>query len=309
VSGRPIVEYDRHKEEVSHLPLTLAAAIVADLHRKAGAERWALSREEFAASLEASAGRAFASGQPSRRDLEKYVSGLHVADLALACACALGRDAAWDHFVHEHRPVLYRAADALDPTGGAREIADSLYADLYGIAGAGAAADRRSLFRYFHGRSSLATWLRAVLAQRHVDMLRARRRIEALPEEDDAIAPVAVPEPDPDRASLARLIETALRAAIDRLPAKDRLRLRSYYAVEMTLAQIGRLTGEHEATVSRHLARTRRDLRSAVEQDLRDRARLNDAQIRRALELALEDPGGLDLRQVFNLASDRKEPS
>ena len=29
--------------------------------------------------------------------------------------------------------------------------------------------ERRSLFRYFQGRSSLATWLRAVLAQRYVD--------------------------------------------------------------------------------------------------------------------------------------------
>ena len=33
----------------------------------------------------------------------------------------------------EYRPVLYRAADALDRGGGAREIADSLYAELYGI--------------------------------------------------------------------------------------------------------------------------------------------------------------------------------
>jgi RNA polymerase sigma-70 factor, ECF subfamily len=294
---------------VSQPPVTLAAAIVADLYRKAGAERWALTREEFAASLEVSVARAFASGQPSRRELDRYLAGLHVADLALACACALGRDAAWDQFVLEHRPVLYRAADALDPTGGARELADSLYADLYGIAEAGTAAERRSLFRYFHGRSSLATWLRAVLAQRHVDALRARRRIESLPEEEDAIPAVAAAEPDPDRALLGRLIEAALRGAIDRLPAKDRLRLRSYYAVEMTLAQIGRITGEHEATVSRHLSRTRRDLRSAVEQDLRDHAQLSDAQISRALELAVEDPGGLDLRQVFNLASDRKEPS
>ena len=33
----------------------------------------------------------------------------------------------------EYRPILYRAADALDPSGGARDLADSLYADLYGL--------------------------------------------------------------------------------------------------------------------------------------------------------------------------------
>ena len=71
----------------------------------------------------------------------------------------------------EYRPVLYRAADALDRSGGAREVADSLYAELYGIKDA--PGERRSLFHYFQGRSSLATWLRAVLAQRYVDRLRA----------------------------------------------------------------------------------------------------------------------------------------
>ena len=206
----------------------------------------------------------------------------------------------------EHRPVLYRSADALDPTGGARELADSLYADLYGMNEAG--ADRRSLFRYFHGRSSLATWLRAVLAQRYVDALRAKRRLEPLPENDSAVNGSTGHDNDPDRALLVPLVERALQAAVDGLAAKDRLRLRSYYVVQLTLAQIGRITGEHEATVSRHLSRTRRSVRDAAERHLREQARLSDAQIARAFELALEDPGGLDLQPVFDSASDRKEP-
>ena len=70
----------------------------------------------------------------------------------------------------EYRPLLYRAADALDPHGGARDLADALYADLYGLPDA--QGERQSLFRYYQGRSSLATWLRAVLSQRYVDRLR-----------------------------------------------------------------------------------------------------------------------------------------
>src|SRR5436190_16244756 len=84
----------------------------------------------------------------------------------------------------QYRPVLYRAADALDPGGGAREVADSLYAELYGLQVRG--GERRSLLHYFHGRSSLATWLRAVLAQRYVDRIRAGRRFESLSEDIDA---------------------------------------------------------------------------------------------------------------------------
>jgi RNA polymerase sigma-70 factor (ECF subfamily) len=290
---------------MTHLASSLAPAVVEGLFRKADAERWALSRDEVAEIVHASIRRAFASGGPSRRELDRYVASLHVADLALAAACALGRDAAWDHFVLEHRPVLYRAADALDPTGGARELADSLYADLYGMGDA--AAGRRSLFRYFHGRSSLATWLRAVLAQRHVDALRSRRRIEPLPDDDNALLEAAPRRDDPDRLLLIPLVENALQTSIDQLAAKDRLRLRSYYVSQLTLAQIGRIMGEHEATVSRHLSRTRRGLRDAVERHLQQ-AQLTDGQIRRAVELALEDPGGLDLQQVFDRAPDRKEP-
>lgn len=278
------------------------------LLEKAGGARWSLSIEEFAVAIEASTRRAFADAPPSARELERYLDGLHLADLALATACALGRETAWDHFVLEHRPVLYRAADALDAGGGARELADSLYADLYGLHRTG--HERRSLFRYFHGRSSLATWLRAVLAQRHVDALRTQRRLEPLPDDDAAMpAAVTAADVDPDRPALVRLIIDALGAAIDGLPPKDRLRLRSYYAAQLTLAQIGRITGEHEATVSRNLSRTRRDLRASIERHLREQAHSTEAQIARAWELALEDPAGLDLRELLPNGSDRKESS
>lgn len=275
-----------------------------DLFRKADANRWGLTREEVAGAVERSVQYAFREGEPSARELDRYLAGLHLADLALAAACALGRDAAWDHFVLQHRPVLYRAADALDPSGGARETADAIYADLYGIRGE--RSDRGSLFRYFHGRSSLATWLRAVLAQRHVDGLRAKKRVEPLPDDDLTAPAAAVPSTDPDRSRLVPLVERAMRDGIAGLPVRDRLRLRSYYVTGLTLAAIGRLTGEHEATVSRHLARTRRDLRGRVERTLREHQGLSAAEIERALELAIEDPGTLDLQQL--IGPDSKEP-
>ena len=282
-----------------HAP-TVPDDSVDALFTKAGADRWSISRDEFADALGASVARAFPDRVPGRVELDRYFSGLHLADLALAIACALGREAAWDHFVLTHRPVLYRSADALNPSGAAREIADSLYADLFGL------GEKRSLFRYFHGRSSLATWLRSVLAQRYVDSLRAQRRTEPL-EGDDA--PEVRAAADPDRDRLVPVVSHALRSAIEQLPGKDRLRLRSYYVSQLTLAEIGRITGEHEATVSRQLARTRRALRESTERHLRN-AGLTADEVARALELAVEDPGGLSLQRMFgadrkNLAQDR----
>jgi RNA polymerase sigma-70 factor (ECF subfamily) len=286
-------------------PITIAPPVLAKLFRAAGAERWSITPGELAERLTASAAHALPD-DAGDRELARYLDGLHVADLALAAACALGRDAAWDHFVREHRPILYRAADALDPSGGAREVADSLYADLYGMQEQDGV--RRSLFRYFHGRSSLATWLRAVLAQRHVDAIRAGKRLDPLPDNSDVVTAAATVA-DPDRSSLVPLVLAALFAAIDALTSKDRLRLRSYYVSGLTLAEIGRLTGEHEATVSRHLARTRRDLRAAVERHLQDHTKLKPDQVARAFELALEDPGGMDLQQAFDRPTPRKEPA
>ena len=235
------------------------------------------------------------------------MSASHARDLELARQCAAGEEPAWERFVLEYRPVLYRAADALDPSGGARDLADSLYADLYGMPES--ESERRSLFRYYQGRSSLATWLRAVLAQRYVDRLRAQKRLEPLPDEAHAPARhVGRPSepPDPDRSRHVVLLRQALARAVGRLDGRDCLRLGCYYVQELTLADTGRLLKEHEATVSRQLARTRRDLRRDVERQLREDPGLGDAQIAECFESASEDAGPLDLRQMLG---DRKKPA
>jgi RNA polymerase sigma factor (sigma-70 family) len=217
------------------------------------------------------------------------------ADLELARLCAEGDEHAWERFVREYRPLLYRAADALDRTQGAREIADSLYADLYGIGRSG--GERQSLFRYYQGRSSLATWLRAVLAQRYVDRVRAQKKAEPLPDEEDA--PGRRDEPDPDHPRYVALVRAALRRVVARMAARDRLRLACYYVQGLTLAATGRVLNESEATASRQLARSRRALRRDVEIALRDDAGLSDDQIAVCLSAVADDPGQLDLKQVI----------
>src|SRR5687768_6937664 len=166
----------------------IEAGLLERLYARAGAARWDVPREQFADALEAALGRQFPDETPRAREAERYLQGLHLDDLALACGCAAGHGAAWDRFMGEQRPILYRAADALDPSGGAREVADALYAELYGVRSTSDV--RSSLFRYFHGRSTLATWLRAILAQRYVDRLRQLRRTVPLPA-DEAELPAA----------------------------------------------------------------------------------------------------------------------
>jgi RNA polymerase sigma-70 factor len=277
-------------------PWRLPDAVVARVHERARADRWAVPVARFAAALERSVEKAFAT-QPDPRELERHLASLHLEDLALACACAAGHEGAWEYFVREHRPLLYRAADAIDPTGGSREVADSLYGELFGLVERG--GERRSLFEYFHGRSSLGTWLRAVLAQRHVDRVRSSRRFESLPVENaPSLAPTDAPR-EPHVARYVQLMRRAVTAAVSRLTPKDRLRLGYYYVEELTLAQIGRALNEHEATVSRNLARARREIRRDVERQLRDREHMSASEIDECFAAVVEDVGSLDVTELL----------
>jgi len=258
-------------------PLEGRAPLVDWLYAQSQSGRWGLSRAGFSAALERSAKRRCAAGSVTGHQLEAFLSALHLEDLALACACADGCEAAWEQFFSVYRLYLRAAASAIlrcsSGSAEACELADSLFADLYGLAeGKGNA---RSLFRYFHGRSTLKTWLRAVLAQRHIDAIRAGRRFEELGEDDAQgsrqlapLGPQLHPD-DPHRERYLALFGRALSEALAQLEPQERERLRLYYTEEKTLAEIGRSLGEHESSVSRHLDRVRRELRGAVETILR----------------------------------------
>jgi RNA polymerase sigma-70 factor len=267
-------------------PRALSATLVARLYVRAGASRWELPKAAFALSLERSVRHRFGLARPTGTQLSEYLDSLHVSELALAVACASGVESAWDEFVARYRPVLYRAARTIAPDDAARELADSLYAELFGLAERGQV--RRSRLAYYHGRSSLASWLRSVLAQRRIDQLRAGRRFEPAREEESSSWRIPTGSADPKRARCLSLLQEALVVALAEMPARDQLRLSCYYLRQMTLAEIGRLLGEHEGTASRKLARARTQLRHVVEEDLGRRHGLADDEIAVCFEYALE---------------------
>jgi RNA polymerase sigma factor (sigma-70 family) len=267
--------------------------------RRSNALRWNLARESFARALDRSVSSRFATeAGATPQAISEYVDSLNLEELALACACAEGQVSAWSFFIECYRPGLRAAARVIAGEDAGGELADSIYAELYGLEERDGC--RRSLFDYFHGRSRLSTWLRSILSQRNIDRARAAKRTRPLDEADESVQdPRASRQTtDPERRRFAGMAQQALALAIRRLSPPDRLRLSSYYLQHLTLAQIGRLVGEHEATVSRKLDRIRRDLRSSVERLLRDRHRFSDAQVQACLDAALEDVG-LNLDEVL----------
>ena len=273
VEINPVID-EHNRTALLGVELVSSALAESLLARAAAPPEWNLTAEQFQIVLAASAEHRFS--HPGRSDsadgpkVQKYLEGLHLPDLALACACSAGNPAAWEQFVAEYRHALYRAAAAIAGESRSRELADSLYAELYGLRER--AGERRSLFDYFHGRSKLATWLYAILAQRHVDDFRRSQKTESLddPPGEGVFEPASSdPAPDPEREIYLAMMQAAVGAALDRLEPPDRLRLAYYYADGLTLAEIGKLLGEHEATASRKLERTvakpeSRDCRRAI---------------------------------------------
>ena len=274
------------------------AVAVSRAYRRSGAAAWGVSEARFAQALVRSAWHRLGHGCDAVPATAAYLDSLHLEDLALATACLDGRDAAWQHFVSVYRPDLRQAARAIAGEAGT-EIADGIFAELYGLDEG--EPERKSLLRYFHGRSRLSTWLRTVLAQRHVDRIRAARRLDPLDEtaaDDRPLdADTSSDPPEPKRGRFVAAFRVALAHAVAALDPVQRQRLAWYHVHQLTLAEIGRLLREHEATVSRKLDRARRDLRQSVERELRDRHHFTDAEVSRCFELGLvpaeADVGGL----------------
>ena len=265
------------------------------LYRQSGAAKWTLSEEAFGDALYRSYARRHESGPDfaSSDQIDAFLDSLFVDDLALAAACREGNESAWHEFLKSYRMVAEGAARALisDPNA-ARELADSLYADLYGLRQNNGA--RNSPLERYHGRSPLSAWLRTVIARRAADAWRAVKLHEPMDDvAERSINHAASCEPqapmDPQRGRYLTMLCASLKHSIAKLPPSDRLRISYYYLQELTLAQIGSLMGEHESTISRKLAQTRVRIREDVEKTLSDEYHLSADQISSCFEYATED--------------------
>ena len=147
-----------------------------------------------------------------------------------------------------------------------REIADELYAELYGLPNRD--GSRVSKLDYYMGRGSLEGWLRTVLSQHYVDRCRSYSKNVSLEEQLEAgvsfPAPLAAADPQPDPRLAA-----ALEQSLDELCSEDRFLLASYYLDRCTLAQLARQLHVHESTMSRRLDRITAHLRKRVLKRLR----------------------------------------
>lgn len=224
------------------------------------------------------------ASQAAEEPQAAFFQSLRLSDLVLARACARGHERAWERFIALYRQPLLRAGMAITGSESlGRELADGLYAELYGLTIR--EGERRCPLDSYAGRGSLLGWLRTTLAQRFVDQHRRTHREQALDETAESVAPSATPAPDTALPLLSDVVEEVL----ERQGPEERFLLVSYYLDGRRLHEIAALLGVHEATVSRRLKRVTGAVRKQILRGL-ERRGLS----RRAAEEALAtDPRDL----------------
>ena len=230
-----------------------------------GADRYGISPEQFLQFVTAVVTK-YAASAPQSEQLQ-LLEKLHLDELILARACSAGNETAWDTFLTRFRASLYESAYRIagnDATG--REIADELYAELYGIPNRD--GRRVSKLDYYMGRGSLEGWLRTVLAQHHIDRCRAYAKTVSLEEQVESGASFPAPA-EPTMTPPDPRLPAALAQTLDELPPEDRFLLASYYLDQRTLAQLARALHVHESTMSRRLDRITTQLHKRVVKHLR----------------------------------------
>jgi len=260
-------------------------SLAGELFVKSRASELGLTQEAFTAVLQNIARKYLPPGH-SHEHLRQFVGTLRVEELALAQACAVGNERAWEIFLTRYREKLYDIAGYVArESSAARELADSLYADLYGTSTRD--GQRISKLASYTGRGSLEGWLRTVLAQEYVNRYRKQRRLVSLDEESEEGVQFAAANPEPPPAVDGRL-DAATTEALAQLSAEDRFILASYYLDSRTLAEIARTLHVHESTISRKLDKIAKALRKGILANLTHKG-MTRRQAQEALEVDVRD--------------------
>jgi RNA polymerase sigma-70 factor (ECF subfamily) len=290
--------------------------IAAALYERSGAAAYDVSAEQFAAMLDeilrkylfqnsvqksvqnSAQNSAANSSHVSAEQKAAFCAALRLEELALARACAAGNERAWQDFIGRYRQKLHSMALHITRDGAhAAELADSLFADLYGVNARDGV--RRSKLVFYTGRGSLEGWLRTVLAQEFINRYRKQKRTVSLEEQTEEGVQFAAAVPEPACAS-DKLLEAATDEALAELSSEDRFTLASYYLDGRTLAEIARTLGLHESSVSRRLERLATGLRKRILAGLRMQG-MSHAQATEALASDVRD---IQLNLRSRLAQD-----
>lgn len=183
-----------------------------------------------------------------------YAMCANLDDLYLASACAAGDAAAWEECETRHFGFVRSFAHRTLPDVDARDLADQVIADLW---------QKRKIDRY-SGRSSLRTWLGAVVA--HAAHNVRRSAASTLPLGSSGMThAVSPPENSLEELEAERALGRLVGRALLMLPPEEKLLLHLYYEQGLTLDDMEPVMRCSKATLSRRLKAVRATLKKVVD--------------------------------------------
>jgi RNA polymerase sigma-70 factor (ECF subfamily) len=231
----------------------------------------------------------------SGHDPLSYARPLSLDDLYLAQACVGHDERAWAECSRQHFDFLRDFARRFLSGSDAIDVTDQVIADLW---------ERRKLDRY-QGRSSLRTWLGAVVAHAALQARKTLRRQEGLFDGSASkVVRLAGYGTPPEDNQTARLLTGLAAEALEQLAPDDKLLLLLHYEQDLSLDQIGTIVGASKATLSRRLKRLRESVHATIERLARERYRSSAADVRSGVDLGRLE---LDLGTLLRTAGPVKE--
>lgn len=197
-------------------------------------------------------------------------------DPDLIAGCLAGEPDAWSEFLERYRPMMVEMARRIVPAADAEDVVSSIVVDLW---------QRRKLAR-FEGRSTLKTWLGAVVinaalnARRSADSPDARVPLD----EDAGDAQMPVQSGGQDHELIAVLAD-----AIASLPPATKTLMLMYYEHELTLDELARVHDTSKSTLSRTLRQAREQIRADADRLARARWGISLEALREGVDLASLD--------------------
>lgn len=281
----PDAEFDRERLRVA-LEVCLAEARET--------EGLATEAHEFA--------RYAAARLPGHLPAEQELARVHVADLVLAQACAMGNAAALVRFESDYLGLVTAAGSKLSMTAEqSDELRQQVRLKLL-VQGNGGSAPK---IANYAGTGALRSWVYATGLRTGLNELRRVGRAP-VPTGDEQLL-IAMPENNDDQElqymkELYRsAFKDAFRAAVGQL--EDRLAnvLRHYYLDDMTLEQIGGLYRVHKTTVMRWINKAHAELESETKKRMISHLNLQPSEVESVLRLI---QSGIQLGLASVLAVD-----
>ena len=236
--------------------------------------RFALDASTFTERLLELSGAASSDRTP-----EEHVRRLSLDDLYLARACAQGEESAWEECLARHGDFVRGFARRFLREPAASDVADQVIADLW---------QRRKMAGY-EGRSTLRTWLGAIVAHAAMNAVKTDRRVLRL--EGEGPGPQgrrehAASPPDLAATEDQSLFEGLVTTAMKGLSSEDKLLILLHYEQGLTLDEMGIAMGGSKAGLSRRLKRARERLRASIDSLAQSRTGVSAERLRSGIDLS-----------------------